>query len=60
MDHSRRNQLARQLALVDQDLALAEEMVAVPQDNEDLQSAEELLLEFLEAKRLLEMELSDQ
>jgi hypothetical protein len=58
MLNSRRNELARLLGFIDQSLALAEEIIAAPQDNEDLQSAEKILLEFQAAKRNVEAELS--
>lgn len=56
----RRDELARLLASIDQDLALAEEMVAAPQDNDDLELAEELVVEFQEARRQVEAELREQ
>ena len=59
MLNSRRNELARLLGFIDQSLALAEEMVAYPQDGEDLQTAEELLLDFQEARRQVEAELRE-
>ena len=59
MLNSRRNELARSLGFIDQSLALAEEMIAAPQDGEDLETAEELLLEFQEAKRQVEAGLTE-
>jgi hypothetical protein len=56
--NSRRNELARLLGFIDQSLALAEEMVAAPQDNEDLESAHQFLIDFQEAKQDVEAELS--
>ena len=59
MRNSRRNKLARLLGFIDQSLALAEEMVAAPQDGEDLETAEELLLECREARQQVEAELTE-
>jgi hypothetical protein len=55
---ARRKELARLLGFVDQMLALAEEMIAAPQDCEDLETAEELLLECQAVRRQVEAELS--
>ena len=53
-----RNRLARLLANIDQQLALAEEMATEPQDDGDLESTLELVLEFRDARRRMEAELS--
>jgi hypothetical protein len=57
MLNSRRNELVRLLGFIDQSLALAEEMVAQPRDGEDLEIAEELVLECRAARRQVEAEL---
>ena len=56
---ARRNELAQLLGFIDQTLALAEEMIAAPQDCEDLDTAEELLLECQAVRRHVEAELSE-
>ena len=55
---ARRNELTQLLGFIDQTLALAEEMIAAPQDREELEIAEELLLEFQDERRNVEAELS--
>ena len=58
MFNSRRNELARLLGFIDQTLALAQELIAAPQDREELEIAEELLLEFQDERQNVEAELS--
>lgn len=53
-----RDQLVRLLAVIDQELALAEDMVTEPQNDDDLQAALELMLEFDDARRNVEAELA--
>jgi hypothetical protein len=54
---TRRNELARSLAYIDQALAKAEAIAADAED-EDRQSALDFLIEFQAAKRAVEAELS--
>jgi hypothetical protein len=54
----RRNELARCLADIDQCLAKAEDMTANPADDGERQAALEFLIEFQDAKRRGEAELS--
>jgi hypothetical protein len=54
----RRDRLVRLLAVIDQELALAEDMATEPQDDVDLESALELMLEFHDARRDVEAELA--
>ena len=57
MPETRRNELARALANIDQCLGNAEAIAADPEDDRERQSALDFLIEFQEARRNVEVEL---